>query len=255
MVRVHLNDTQSGATGTPGEGRIFIDTASFIIPLLNECLVEFARDLENGGVKTSHEEMFSTSAYPVTPVYGSAGVGIPDPSVFQELGFVGFFDGNTTNTNLKLPSDFLVPLKVEQRTHGSGLPYTLVNQAQSSLISAYQDSTLGQWEFRQDGIWWNGATISKDVRIRYIAGIPLFSFVPPSSFPITFLPILDCQDAMSYLMAYKFSAPRALQGTADDLYTKYKMATNNLIARQVRTTQAINYRRTPYGDAGEIVDW
>lgn len=254
MVRVHLNDTQPGVTGTPGEGRIFVDTASFILPLLNEALLEFARDLENGGITTKRTVWFSSTT-PVPPVHGPAGVGIPDPSIEEYLGFGGVFDGTTLNTGLKLPSDLVVPLALWQRTNGTGVPFTEVKPAQNGLVSAYQDATLGQWEWRGDAIWWNGATLAKDIKLRYTGGIPLFGAVAPSAFASTPLPLLDSQDALSYLMAYKFAAPRSVQGSVDELFKKYQMAVANLINRQTKMLQGVAYSRIPYGDAGEIADF
>jgi hypothetical protein len=174
LARVYVNDTFKGATGTPGEGRNFIDSGPFMVPLINEALNQLQRDLETAGVTTLRKEAI---VYSIPAVDGANGAGVPDPAAQQSLGFAGLYDGSNLWTNIVLPPDTLTPVRLWQRSSGTGLPFTDFPECTTGLISRNQDFKLGEWEWRGDAIYWNGALVPKDVRIRYTAQAGTYTYV------------------------------------------------------------------------------
>lgn len=248
LVRVYVNDTFKGATGTSGEGRIFTDDAPFVIPILNAAISDYQRDLDNSGVPTFTKEAFFTGL----PVINSAanGVGVPNPAVQQSLTYTGFFDGYQNYNTWLLPSDLLAPKKIWQRTTGTDLTLTELPRANAGLSSRYQNMSLGEWEWRGDGIYWNGATISKDVRLRYTKQVSFYGTdLNPDDFPNTPLPFRESVECLAYLGAEKFCSSRLPDGATNGLLAKYRTEMDKIINRQVKDMQNIRVSRAAYGDS------
>src|SRR5271157_4052136 len=174
-VRSLMNDSQAGATGTPGEGQIFTDdplVSPFVQPMLNASIREVYRELRNIGAPTLIKDNVIVSG--LTPVNGPNGLGQADPAVQVYLGFAGYFDGSTINNNLVLPGDVLFMEEVGERQTGTNNPFRKMEQSQDGLPSRPQYPTLSQWEWRNDNIWMVGSTQTNDVRLRYWCALPQF---------------------------------------------------------------------------------
>ena len=359
LVRVFVNDTLAGSNATPGEGRVFTDSAPFIIPMLNASLQAFQRDLENSGVPTMRKEVF---IYNVPVITSSGGAGVPDPSVQQYLSFGGFFNGTTfltgsppsapsagvpssggsitaglhsykvtfvnttgetlpsvksnvidTTTNKTsiititagpsgttdrklyrtvagdtgawkllttvsgnstltftdtiadgslgadapsidtsipaLPADLYVPLRLWARNYGTSTVFTEVFEAQAGLPARIQDNVLWDWDWRGDSIYSSGSTAAKDLRLRYTATVSFVTgLTPPASYPTTYIPFLDCLDALGYRMAYIFCASRLPEGGADSLMKLYQDCVGKITNRQIKKIQRTRFTRPPYGE-------
>lgn len=255
LVRVRLNDTFKGVTGTAGEGRVFVDSAPFILPLVNSALSKYQRDLDNAGVPTKITEVFLTN-FP--PVNGPSGVGVPDPAVQQNLNYSGFFDGFVNYDTPALPSDLLVPKDIWERSTGTGLSFTPVAHAVGGpLLSCNQNFSIGNWDWRGDAIFWNGALVAKDIRLRYVSQISFFEGLNPTDFPTTPLPFRESIDCLAYAVAEDFAASRLPPGATADLQTKYKTELDKIINRQVRGMQGTSWRRVGYGedDSSDGIGW
>src|ERR1035437_2865870 len=138
-VRALINDSQAGATGTPGEGQIFVDDSSiapFVQPLINASIREVYRELRNIGAPTLIKDNVIISG--LTPVYGANGLGVPDPAVQVYLSYSGYFDGNTINGDLYLPSDLLYPTEVWESQNSTNNPFRKMRQPQDGMPSRYQ---------------------------------------------------------------------------------------------------------------------
>lgn len=258
LTRVHLNDTFAGATNTPGEGRIFTDSAPFTLPILNSAIQEYVREIETAGVPTTKRDMVITLNGAVTPINGPLGLGVPDPSIQVYIGFAGYFDGSLMHQWPQLPADLLDVRRVWERTTGTNLTFTELGEI-PVLPSRYQDYSLGNWVFEKDAIYFNGALVSKDLRIEYLsAGFAQYysNTTPPSSFPTTYIPFLDSMQALSYLCAAIFNESRnpptasaALRANATRIIAKIKN-------RYVRRAQRVGgYSREAYGEAGDLFGW
>ncbi len=245
LTRVLLNDTQNA-----GAGLVFTDTAPFTLPLLNDACRRLQRELENGGVPSKTTEIFLFNLPQINTPNGS---GLPDPAVYQYLGFTGFYDGQTLLATPTLPSDLVAPLRLYQRTTGTDLTFDEMNRAQAGLPSVNQDFSLGSWEWRSDAIYWNGSLVNKDIRLRYKQGFTAFTGSP--NFTTTQVPFLDSEEALSYFMAYKFSSSTSGYGAAQDYFLGFKQALDKVINRYVRELQRTNYTRGAYGDSGDAFSW
>lgn len=257
LTRAHVNDTFKGATGTPGEGRVLVDSAPFMLPFLNEAIADYQRFLDNAGIATNIKEVFymQTTNTQIPPINGPTGPGSPDPAMRQHLSYTGFFDGFTNYAQPALPSDLLVPKKMWQRTAGAGLTFAefLPTEDDDGLQSYFQGIDLGNWEWRDDGIWWNGAIQPKEVRLRYIGQAAFYGeALSPADFPTTPLPFRDCLEALALLVAEKFCSARLPAGATDGLITKFMTVMQMVINRHTLALQTRRYSRAPYGEDGDI---
>lgn len=268
-VRVHLNDTFKGATGTLGEGRIFIDTWSPSITILNLALARFSRDLEHYGAPVTRTEVFALMSDVLeggglTPINGPLGLGAPDPSVQVYMNFEGYWDGQILNKQLGLPFDMILPLKIEERLGGTNLPFVPLREATFGLYAVNQlANSLGAWEWRNDGLFFNGCTQAMDIRIRYTAGFPRYPLnLPPKQpttpgapwFGNTLIPVLDSLEPLSYLVAYIFASPRLPVGGAKELEANYTAVMLKIANRYIKQQQATPVARKSTIE-GDDNDW
>lgn len=249
LARVHLNDA-----GLGGAGRIFTDSNPAVLPLLNDALADLQRGLQTQGVSTNVKEYFTPLTTPVTPVNSTLGVGVPNPAVQQCLSYTGFFDGLVNSATPFLPIDVLVPVALWSRSSGTELTYTPVDQAEDALESTYQGYDLGNWEWRGDAIWWNGALVSVDIRLRYVGAITFYgSTTPPANYPTTPLPFRDSVTALAYLVAEKFASSRV--GSSGDLLPKANKAIDDMANRYIQRSQTVVVERQAYGADGDLFNY
>ena len=248
LVRALINDSQAGATASPGEGQVFTDNnaiSPFVQPLLNSSIREMYRELRNVGQPALiKDNVIVTGLTPVnSPTFGLAA---SDPSVQVYLGFNGYFDGVTINNNLVLPPDVVAPEKLWERETATNNPFVPMSQPQFGLPSRYQTPALVQWEWRNESIWMCGSTQTRDLRLRYYCSLPQF-FSSTLDFASTCVPIIDCVDAVAYKTAAKYAT---MLGSPDyaNLKTEAAEAMRQLKLNHVRRQQSITYNRLPYGD-------
>jgi hypothetical protein len=240
LARSIVNDTFPGLTATPGEGRILTDDAPFTLPYLNSAFRTLQRKLRLEGVTFPiKDNIILENLTPVVTV---------DPSVQVFVGFSGYFDGTAMHASPKLPSDCMQVFVVQEQTAGTGNPFVPMNQPQEGLVSAWQGPWLGMWEWRQYQINMVGSTQTKNLRIRYQSGQPPLD-VPAADFSSTAINILDCEDALAYMIAAQYASARGaadvptLEAKADDII-------GDMAAEWVRRQQTVNYSRPSYGGGG-----
>jgi hypothetical protein len=242
LTRVHLNDTQAGATNTPGEGRTFTDSAPFTVPCLNAAIRHLSRRLPNNSSKT-----FIKDNVILTPV---TGVTNTDPGLQCFIGFQGYFDGVNMNAAPVLPPDCLAVLELWQRTSGSNMPFQRTSQPKDGLGSHYPTNYIYEWEYRQDRINFVGATSTLDFRIRYEAMIVTpISATNVAQFSQITINIEDSTDALALLTAWIFASPRSPE-QAPVLLQKAEAAITELVNRQTRQDQGVPYFRNSFGNEG-----
>ncbi len=129
--------------------------------------------------------------------------------------WAGFYDGSTTNTGLILPQEFIAPLVLWERP----------NQSANSLASAQNfrlmDQTLNgiptngpkqsrniNWDWRNDQLCFPGTTVVWDLRIRCLTMQPDFPTLNGLIVTTTKVPIVDCLDPFSNLIAAEFGSAR-----------------------------------------------
>jgi hypothetical protein len=245
-VRAIINDSQAGATGTVGEGQIFVDDPSiapFVQPMLNASIREVYRELRNIGAPTLIKDNVIVSG--LTPVNGANGAGNADPAVQVFLSYGGYFDGKTINSSIVLPGDLLYPTEVWERQTGTNNPFRKMEQPQDGMPSRPQYPTLSQWEWRSDNIWFVGSTQTNDVRLRYYCALPQF-FSATLDFASTYVPVLDSHDALALKTAVKYARMLGSPGLPD-LIVEAKDQMFQLKNAYTRRTQSQDYHRIAYG--------
>lgn len=262
LARALVNDTQAGLTSTPGEGQILVDNpavAPFTQPLLNSAIRELYRELRNVGQPTLVKDNVIVSNIP--PMQSPLGLGV-DPAVQVQLSFTGFFDGTQNWGNILLPNDVIYVERVSERQSGTNNPFVPMSQPQFGLPSRVQFPSFSEWEWRNDSIWMVGATQTNDLRLRYWCQLSQF-FSDTLDYASTFVPIIDCVDAVAYKLAVKYAT---MLGTPDKESLQQEAAAQMFQLKNAvtRRAQGVNYSRIPYGsygagsgsnNAGFVIGW
>lgn len=247
LVRALINDSQAGINGVPGEGQIFTDDPSispFVQPFLNSGIRALYRELRNVGDPALVFDNYIISG--ITPINGPQGLGTPDPSVQVYIGQDGYFDGSTINSTLALPNNMLYLERVWARQTGTNNAFVELPQVQFGIDSQPQQPTLTQFEWRNYKIWMAGSTQTNDVRLRYWGSLPTF-YSSTLNFASTFVPIIDCTDALAYKIATMYARMLGSPGLPD-LSSEAKEQMFQLKNAVTRRTQALEYTRSPYGN-------
>jgi hypothetical protein len=247
LARSKVNDDKPGATGTPGEGQILTNSSVTLQNFMNSAIRDVYRDTRIMGQPTLIADNYIL--YNLPPINSPLGPGVMNPAVQVALQFTGYFDGLLNWPNFTLPAGLLYPMEMWERAStgtASSMSFSPMKQASGALPPRQQVQVLGEWEWRQDGIWMNGATQYRDVRLRY-----LFTFADLVSSTIdwdaTFVPILDCQEAVADKIAVLYSA--RLGGTAlADAKMDAKNSILKLRQQITRDRQMIDFTRPAYGD-------
>lgn len=266
LVRAIANDAFAGATNTPGEGQILTDlyqgtsTTNYnpqLLQCFNAAIREMYRSLRNVKAKALVRDNYVLENVPV--VNGPLGASVPDPSVQTYLAFGGYFDGTNTTTSIALPSDMLMPLKLWERQSGTNDVFIPLREAPDGLDPVDQVDEFRVWEWRENQINFIGATIPRDIRIRYMGVLPTFFPTPPIAsnyFTTTQIPILDCEESVAWLTLRNLSPGigGAQAFALCDAQSKEQLQW--LKNQEVRRMQGINYRRAAYSDSntGEELD-
>jgi hypothetical protein len=249
LVRSLVNDTQAGAENVPGEGQIFTNNPAispFTQPFLNSSIRELYRELRNVGDPVL---IFDNVIILGLPPLDSPtnGIASPDPTVQTVLSTGSYFDGVQQWPNFQLPGNMLNPIKLWERQTGSNNAFQEMTQPQDGLSPRQQGPCLREWEWRNNNINFHGATQQRDIRMRYYGALPTF-FSQTLDFSTTYVPVLDCTDAVAYMTAVKYARMLGSPGLAD-LLAESKNQMFQLKNATIRRMQSINFARIPFGNS------
>ncbi len=152
---------------------------------------------------------------------------------------------NTLDPTLVLPPDLLSPEFLWERQTGQNLPFHPMRQPMEGLPSRLQGPTLNEWEWRNNAIWFIGATTLRDVRIRYRrleANIP-----EGTDYTTVYVDLPGAANALAYLIGYRYVMSRNPE-TAQLMRAAADYHILQIIKRAVRQKQGIEYRRKDYGN-------
>src|ERR1035438_6138409 len=93
-----------------------------------------------------------------------------------------------------------------------------------------------------------GSTQNRDLRLRYYCGLPQF-FSSTLDFASTYVPIIDCTDAVAYKTAAKYAMMLGSPNTKD-LAAGAVQQMFQLKQEHVRRAQSVDYYRIPFGSNG-----
>lgn len=249
LVRALVNDSQSGATSTPGEGQIFTDNPAispFVQPMLNSSIRKLYRMLRNVGEPVLIKDNIIITGLPIinSPTQG---LGAVDPAVQTVLMTQGYFDGSQIWPNFQLPGDMLYPTAVWERQTGSNDPFHKMDAPSGGLESAMQGPFLKQWEWRNNNLNFRGATQNVDIRMRYYCALPQF-FSQTLDFASTYVPVLDCTDFLAYDVAVTYARMLGSPGLAE-LSAAAAAEMFQLKNANIRRMQHEIIHRIPFGNS------
>lgn len=258
LVRSFVDDDKRGYTGRPGEGQILVNLTSGVAPtqlpqfvtltrFMNSAIRYVRRQIGLMGQPTFIRDNYLLLGLP--PVNSNLGVGVMNPAVQQSLTFTGFFDGLEINSDFLLPADLLQPLEVWERLTGTNNPFSeVLPPPTGALRPRNQVNSLVNYEWRGNALWFNGAILSRDVRLRYLAGLASLA-APSIDWSQTFIPIPDCQEAVADTIAVRYG--RKLGSTqVPDLIQQRKDSILELRQVVTRARQRIDNRRPLYSGDG-----
>ena len=245
LARTYVNDRFSGMTHTPGEGQILTDHGPFAIPLLRAATMELYQRLGNitGGGVVIRDNLILEH---VTPVHGRWGRGIPDPTKQVSISYNGYFDGKFMHEKPRLPPDFIVPARLWERTWNTNNEFEDMFEVQDGLPAVRQTTAMAYWEWREDRIWMCGSLLPKDLRVRYVATLPLLDDTVADLASVS-VPIQDSEMALAMMVARDYAFARGSDQHQMAMQHVEEM-THLLLNRLIRAQQAIDFRGEPYGD-------
>lgn len=214
LVRALLNDQP---------GNVFSD--QFILPFMQIAYRKINKTLGNINSATYIQDGVLLTVPAVAAIDPSAQVSITDATAAPN----------------QLPTDLLVPIKVWERPLGSNDDFQEMTDLSEmgGLPSQPQGSSLNFWEWRMDGIYFIGATVDTQIRIRYQ------STPGDVTGPLASVLLRDGQNAMALLTAALAGLTRGSPLSANYL----EMGTDALEAMKdtaVQSMQSQTRRRKPY---------
>jgi len=214
LVRALLNDAQ---------GNLFTDAV--LLPYANSAYRKTQRALSNAGAGGFTQDDVLLVVTAVAQVDTSLQVSITD----------------ATAPPNQLPTDLLVPVKLWERANGASDDFVeMVDLSQhGGLPSRAQDITLSVWEWRNDGVYFLGATQDTQIRLRYLKAYPDLT---DATSPVL---VRNAQEALAYaaaaLAAWSRGSPLAAKWdeAASD-------AIEDLIIAAIKREQQSQRRRRPF---------
>lgn len=246
LVRSMVQDDMAGATGTIGEGQILVDNLAVSVTLgnfFNSALRKICRRL-----RVTTGPMLIRDNYVIEnlpPVNSNLGVSTPNPAVQVSLGFAGFFDGLQMHAGLILPPDCLMVEEVWERGSNSNHSFHKMSQPPFGIRGRNQHISMNEWEWRQDGVYMPGSLQSRDIRLRY-QGKLLNLYQASVNLATTFVPILDCEEAMAHEIARLFAIRQGSDQLAS-VAAEGEAAIKLLCNEQTKRNQGTEYEPTAFG--------
>lgn len=253
LCRVRLNDKLPALFATGG--KVLNETDATSHEAFNSGWRRMQENLPNEGFEFFNGDVVIFSIPKTTNM---------DPAATCQLGRNYFFDGTNYQTTPVLPADLLTPLWISERPASSGgpnpFPFPDVNQPNmrcmtDGLQSRRKFQYNGQWEWRQETVFFPGAITTVDFRMRYRTYLPDINDVGAVRWFRQPVPMTRCKSPLAWWICSEFTAARAADGDATEgmaavaaacaelAMEETKLMANRDISKNLRT----NVRRIPYG--------
>jgi hypothetical protein len=244
LFRASINDTMNNTTGTGvgtgnQAGLIMSNQNPDLVTFMDEAIPEIFSDLRNVGDPELILDNYILEGIPALQVQ--------DPTVQVGLNYAGFFNGYTWSNLWTLPIGLTKMLAMWERQSGTNNSFSPMRPAPFGIGGGLQGLYMGLWELRGDTIWMPGATQALDLRIRCRIGYPIPLFSTNLDFQTTYVPILDCKNAIVAKMRIQYAlrfAPELYQTAIAEetrLMSKLKLEI-------VRAMQGQENQREPFGE-------
>jgi hypothetical protein len=254
LFRALINDTANNTTGSgTGTG----NQAGLIMPNSNPDLVTIMRS----GIRTLYSDLRNIGD-PQLIIDNVVASGIPplaqaDSSVQVSLAYQGYFNGFSWSNQWTLPIGVTQVLALAERWTNSGAGFIPMKHAPFGLSGAQQGTRMGSWEMREGQIWMPGCLSAVDLRLRARIGYPDNMSATNLNYDTTYVPILNCADAIAAKMLVRYA-----QRFAPEQYTMAKdmekEEMGKLKLETVRAMQSQESQRAEFGSeatANFAVSW
>lgn len=247
LFRAQINDT---ANNTGGSGTGSGTSAGLIMPNSNPDLITFI----SSALRTLFSDLRNVGS-PELIVDNYILTGLPaltqqDATVQVGLGYAGFFDGFQWHANWTLPVGARRILGLWERENGADEDFIPMQFQPFGLPGVLQGRRMRLWETRQGIVWMPGCTLSTDLRVRARISFPSTYNVNSLDFDTTYVPILNCGDAVAAKMLVRYAmrfAPDMLAAAKQE----EKDQMDKLYLETVRQLQEGESMRSEFG--GEAV--
>jgi hypothetical protein len=250
LFRALINDT---ANNTGGAGTGSGSTAGLIMPNSNPDLVTIMRsairtlysDLRNIGDPQLLLDNYILTGLP--PVNSNLGVGVQNPAAQVSLAYSGYFDGVQWYPQWTLPVGMRRLLGLWERQTGAAGNFLAMVPATAGLQGVLQGETNRYFEMREGSIWMPGTTTPVDLRIRCRIGYPSNYNTASLNFDTTYVPILNCGDAIAAKMLVRYAirfSPEMVAVARDEENIQMAKLENEAI----RAMQSNENERAAYGE-------
>jgi hypothetical protein len=227
LARARINDMEQSVAGD-----LLSDTQPYTVPLLNGGWRRFQDTLANNGIEKLTKEIDLIGLPPVN----NPG----DPAMQVYMGWANSYDGVNTFATPLLPQDMLLPLRLWERQTANLMDFIPMEQANDGLPASMGHLSWNRyWDWRNDSIWFPGATQSNDLRLRYVAYLPDLALAGN-------VPVLKAASAVAFYLCAEFADARG-SPLADAYWAKGDADVKKLIGRTARRKQGATYRRRAYG--------
>lgn len=165
-----------------------------------------------------------------------------DLSAQTWLSWNGCFNGSTFSANPALPSSFIAPLKIRERVNGTTAQFTPMITALDGLRNVGSRSVLNrQWEWRNNALWFIGATGATDLQIRCKTYYPDLAATGSPSTPWYYqiVPIPGCLTPLAWFVAYEVCFPRGDEPGASGALAQAQDEAGKLFNDQARADQRV----------------
>jgi hypothetical protein len=183
-------------------------------------------------------------------LFGLPAVASQDPAVQVRIDWFNYFDGQNLQPGPTLPPDLVVPLKCGERLNGSMASFSPMRPWVDGLPRRAKQADNMFWEWRADGLYLPGSLNVTDLYIRYKRYLSDFIDSGQTQWFQQPVPILRCQDALSYFICAEIEDAR--EDLKDsDFRAKGEIAAKLLVNRDISMKQRTNVRRRPRSGRGE----
>lgn len=215
-------------------GNVLSDSQPYVYPMLNLAWRKLQDKLGNNAIESFPQEaiLLNVAAMP--------GTALLDLSTQAMIDFDGYFDGLNSNPTPILPQDLDIPIKLWERpSNQPGLQFTEMISI-SPLPSRQKLGNLLNWEWRDDALYFIGASQSVDIRLRYKKFMDDMGIDPSST-----IPLIRCAVALAYLVVEIFAESRGSVVSAKFTAQKDE-SIKQLINNTTRKKQHSGFRRQSY---------
>lgn len=250
LFRVRINDTfnNAGGSGTGyggGAGLIMPNSNPDLTTIMDSAIQELFSDLRNVGDPELILDNYILTGLP--PLNSSLGVGVANPAVQVSIAYSGYFDGVGWWPDYVLPISVSKVLNLWERLTNQNEDFVPITPLAGGLPGVLQSIRQGYYEMRQGQIWMPGSTTNTDIRIRARIGYPTTFNAQNLNFDTTYVPILDCRNAIVSKMLVQYAVRFAPSNYQMALQEEDRYM-SKLRLESVRAMQAFENQRAAFGE-------